>query len=129
VINRLDYGMILAIRSSAICPSDRYQRKHPAGPDERNSGGAGAMLPKPHWSAAALIITMLGLGLAMVLSVSVRAKFETYQLHRRWLFLFAVIVGGALWRMANPHPLPGWYRPGNGSSPAFTLVFISSIAG
>ena len=65
----------------------------------RNSGGNWGYVAKTlHWSAAALIITMLGLGLAMVHGgLGSGAKFETYQLHnekrtsygiRRLAFLF-----------------------------------------
>jgi cytochrome b561 len=70
-----------------------------------------------HWSAAALIFAMLGLGLTMVHGdLSAGAKFETYQLHKSTGFLvLAVLLVRGLWRIANPPPaLLAGTRPWDG---------------
>jgi len=68
-----------------------------------------------HWSAAALVFAMLGLGLTMVHGdLGAGAKFEAYQLHKSTGFLvLAVMLMRGLWRIANspPAPLAGT-RPG-----------------
>ena len=68
-----------------------------------------------HWSAAALVFAMLGLGLTMVHGdLGAGAKFEAYQLHKSTGFLvLAVMLVRGLWRIANspPAPLAGT-RPG-----------------
>ena len=96
----------------------------------RNSGGNWGYVAKTlHWSAAALIITMLGLGLAMVHSgLGSGAKFETYQLHKEIGFFVMAVRCAAYgaWQIPRP-PSRLVCGPGNGSSPAlFTLGFMSS---
>jgi cytochrome b561 len=61
-----------------------------------------------HWSAAAFISAMLGLGLTMVnADLGASAKFEAYQLHKSTGFLvLAVMFLRGLWRVANPPPAP-----------------------
>jgi cytochrome b561 len=61
-----------------------------------------------HWSAAAFVFMMLGLGLTMVHGdLGAGAKFEAYQLHKSagFLVLAVMLVRGA-WRIANPPPVP-----------------------
>ena len=61
-----------------------------------------------HWSAAAVVCVMLGLGLTMVHGdLGAGAKFEAYQLHKSTGFLvLAVMLVRGLWRIANPPPAP-----------------------
>jgi len=61
-----------------------------------------------HWSAAAVVFAMLGLGLTMVHGdLGAGAKFEAYQVHKTTGFLvLAVMWVRGLWRMANPPPAP-----------------------
>lgn len=61
-----------------------------------------------HWSSAALIFAMLGLGLTMVHgNLGAGPKFEAYQLHKSSGFLvLAVMLLRALWRIANSPPAP-----------------------
>jgi cytochrome b561 len=61
-----------------------------------------------HWSAAAVVFVMLGLGLTMVHGdLGAGAKFEAYQLHKSTGFLvLAVMLVRGLWRIANPPPAP-----------------------
>jgi hypothetical protein len=61
-----------------------------------------------HWSAAAVVFVMLGLGLTMVHGdLGAGAKFEAYQLHKSTGFLvLAVMLARGLWRIANPPPAP-----------------------
>lgn len=61
-----------------------------------------------HWSAAAFVFAMLGLGLTMVHGdLGAGAKFEAYQLHKSTGFLvLAVMLVRGLWRIANPLPAP-----------------------
>jgi cytochrome b561 len=61
-----------------------------------------------HWSAAAVVFVMLGLGLTMVHGdLGASAKFEAYQLHKSTGFLvLAVMLVRGLWRIANPPPAP-----------------------
>jgi cytochrome b561 len=99
----------------------------------RNSGGRWGYVAKAlHWSAAALIITMLGLGLAMVhAGLGSGAKFETYQLHKEiGFFVLAVMLVRGLWRMANSSPaFPAGMRPWERQlARAFHLGFYILIA-
>ena len=68
-------------------------------------GGVAKIL---HWSAAAVVFVMLGLGLTMVHGdLGAGAKFEAYQLHKSTGFLLlAVMLARGLWRIANPLPAP-----------------------
>jgi len=61
-----------------------------------------------HWSAAALIIAMLGVGLTMVHGdLGAGAKFEAYPLHKSTgFFVLAVMLVRGLWRIANSPPAP-----------------------
>jgi cytochrome b561 len=70
-----------------------------------SSGGVAKRL---HWSAAALVFAMLGLGLTMVHGdLGAGTKFEAYQLHKSTGFLvLAVMLVRGLWRIANPSPAP-----------------------
>jgi len=56
-----------------------------------------------HWSAAALVLAMLGLGLTMVHGdLGAGAKFEANQLHKSTGFLvLAVMLVRGVWRIAN----------------------------
>ena len=99
----------------------------------RNSGGRWGYVAKAlHWSAAALIITMLGLGLTMVHGgLGSGAKFETYQLHKEiGFFVLAVMLVRGLWRMANSSPaFPAAMRPwARQLARAFHLSFYILIA-
>jgi len=99
----------------------------------RNLGGRWGYVAKAlHWSAAALIITMLGLGLAMVHDgLGSGAKFETYQLHKEiGFFVLAVMLVRGLWRMANSSPaFPAAMRPWERQlARAFHLGFYILIA-
>ncbi len=68
----------------------------------------GSVAKTLHWTAAACIFAMLGLGLTMVHgTLGAGAKFETYQLHKSTGFLvLAVMLARTLWRIANPPPAP-----------------------
>jgi cytochrome b561 len=61
-----------------------------------------------HWVGAALIVTMLCLGLIMVHAGIARGpKFDAYQLHKSTGFLvLAVMLARGLWRMTNSPPAP-----------------------
>jgi cytochrome b561 len=61
-----------------------------------------------HWSAAAIVFAMLGLGLTMVHGgLGAGAKFEAYQLHKSTgFFVLAVMLVRGVWRIANPPPAP-----------------------
>ena len=74
----------------------------------------GAVAKLLHWSGAALVLAMLGLGLVMVhASIASGSKFEAYQLHKSTGFLvLAVTLVRGLWRMANSPPaLPDGMSP------------------
>ena len=70
-----------------------------------------------HWSAAAVVFAMLGLGLTMVHGdLGAGAKFEAYQLHKSTGFLvLAVMLVRGLWRIANPCRRP-WRGQGPGTA-------------
>jgi cytochrome b561 len=91
-------------------------------------GGAAKTL---HWSAAAVVFAMLGLGLTMVHGgLGAGAKFEAYQLHKSTGFLvLAVMLVRGLWRIANPPPAPpAETKPGNGGSRLLcTAAFMFSF--
>jgi cytochrome b561 len=61
-----------------------------------------------HWIGAALIVTMLCLGLIMVhAGIATGPKFDAYQLHKSTGFLvLAVMLARGLWRMTNSPPAP-----------------------
>jgi cytochrome b561 len=67
-----------------------------------------------HWSAAALVLAMLGLGLTMVHGdLGAGAKFEAYQLHKSTGFLVLAVIAGArpmAHRKSPPAP-PAGTRP------------------
>jgi cytochrome b561 len=74
----------------------------------------GTMAKVLHWVGAALIFTMLGLGLIMVhAGIASGPKFEAYQLHKSTEFLvLAVMLARGLWRLTNSPPaLPDGMRP------------------
>jgi cytochrome b561 len=83
-----------------------------------------------HWSAAALVFAMLGLGLTMVHgALGAGAKFEAYQLHKSTgFFVLGVMLLRGLWRIANPRLRPRRGQdPGNGGSRGLcTAAFMSS---
>jgi cytochrome b561 len=84
-----------------------------------------------HWSAAAVVFAMLGLGLTMVHGdLDAGAKFEAYQLHKSTgFFVLAVMLVRGLWRIANPsRRLRPGQGPGNGGSRLHcTAAFMSSF--
>jgi hypothetical protein len=64
-----------------------------------------------HWSAAALVLAMLGLGLTMVHGdLGAGAKFEAYQLHKSTGFLVLAVIAGArpMAHRKSPARAPGW---------------------
>lgn len=91
----------------------------------------GGVAKSLHWSAAAFILAMLGLGLTMVHgNLGAGTKFEAYQLHKSTGFLvLAVMLVRGLWRIANPPPAPRRGQgPGNGGSRGLcTAAFMSSF--
>ncbi|SFI50437.1 cytochrome b [Albimonas pacifica] len=61
-----------------------------------------------HWSSAAVILFLLGLGVWMTRFVpDVFQQFALFQLHKSWGFVaFALALGRIAWRLANPSPRP-----------------------
>jgi cytochrome b561 len=89
----------------------------------------GSVAKTLHWSAAALIIAMLGVGLTMVHgALGAGTKFEAYQLHKSTGFLvLAVMLVRSLWRIANPPPVPpAGTRPWERRLARCTAAFMSS---
>ena len=57
-----------------------------------------------HWLVAALVVGMLGVGIAMVWLVSdLGSKFQLYQLHKSFgVLVFALVLARLGWRQLNP---------------------------
>ena len=90
-----------------------------------------------HWSIAALVVVMFGLGWSMADLPLGQRKFELYQLHKSLgitiLLLAAVRL---LWRLFNPAPplpphLPLWERAAARTTHAllYALLFVQPVIG
>lgn len=103
--------------------------------DDRTWGLPARLL---HWSMAAIMIGMLGLGFYTANVVKdVYVQFELVQLHKSWGFVvFALAIARVLWRLANPTPrlpagMPGWQVKASHRShlALYALMFALPLSG